>query len=57
MVQAGEADGLVSGLDSRTKPFLPAFEIVRAARGLQARLVASSSWSGRTASSSTPTAR
>jgi len=29
MVRAGEADGMVSGLDSATKPFLPAFEIVR----------------------------
>jgi phosphate acetyltransferase len=29
LVHAGEADGLVSGLDSATKPFLPAFEIIR----------------------------
>jgi phosphate acetyltransferase len=29
LVQSGEADGLVSGLDSATKPFLPAFEIIR----------------------------
>ena len=33
MVQAGEADGFVSGLDSRTKPFVPAFEIVRLREG------------------------
>ena len=33
MVTAGEADGLVSGLDSRTKPFVPAFEIVRLREG------------------------
>ena len=35
MVQAGEADGLVSGLDSRTKPFVPAFEIVRLRSGFK----------------------
>jgi phosphate acetyltransferase len=29
MVRAGEADGLVSGLNSETKPFLPAFEVVK----------------------------
>lgn len=28
LVDAGEADGLVSGLNSETKPFLPAFEII-----------------------------
>jgi phosphate acetyltransferase len=28
MVEAGEADGMVSGLNSETKPFLPAFEVV-----------------------------
>jgi phosphate acetyltransferase len=28
MVRAGEADGLVSGLASETKPFVPAFEII-----------------------------
>ena len=33
LVQAGEADGLVSGLDSATKPFLPAFEIIRLREG------------------------
>ena len=35
MVQAGEADGFVSGLDSRTKPFVPAFEIVRLRDGFK----------------------
>jgi len=29
MVQAGHADGMVSGLNSETKPFLPAFEVVK----------------------------
>ena len=33
MVRAGEADGMVSGLDSETKPFLPAFEIVKLKEG------------------------
>jgi len=35
MVEAGEADGLVAGLDSRTKPFVPAFEIVRLREGFK----------------------
>jgi phosphate acetyltransferase len=35
MVQAGEADGFVSGLDGATKPFLPAFEIVRLRDGFK----------------------
>ncbi|HEY8149479.1 MAG TPA: phosphate acetyltransferase [Vicinamibacteria bacterium] len=35
MVEAGEADGFVSGLDSRTKPFVPAFEIVRLREGFK----------------------
>jgi len=35
MVQAGEADGFVSGLDSRSKPFVPAFEIVRLRDGFK----------------------
>ena len=35
MVAAGEADGLVSGLDGRTKPFVPAFEIVRLRDGFK----------------------
>ena len=29
MVRAGAADGLVSGLNSETKPFVPAFEVVK----------------------------
>ena len=33
MVQAGDADGFVSGLDSATKPFIPAFEIVKLREG------------------------
>jgi phosphate acetyltransferase len=32
-VRAGEATGFVSGLNSETKPFLPAFEIVRMREG------------------------
>jgi phosphate acetyltransferase len=32
-VHHGEADGFVSGLDSATKPFIPAFEIVRLREG------------------------
>lgn len=35
MVQAGAADGMVSGLNSETKPFLPAFEIVRMREGMK----------------------
>jgi phosphotransacetylase len=33
MVQAGAADGMVSGLDSATKPFLPAFEVIKLREG------------------------
>lgn len=33
MVASGEADGLVSGLNSQTRPFLPAFEVVRLREG------------------------
>lgn len=33
MVRAGAAAGMVSGLDSATKPFLPAFEVVKMAEG------------------------
>jgi phosphate acetyltransferase len=29
MVRGGQADGLVSGLNSETKPFVPAFEVVK----------------------------
>lgn len=34
-VDAGEADGMVCGLNSETKPFIPAFEIVRMRPGLK----------------------
>jgi phosphate acetyltransferase len=33
MVRAGEAEGMVSGLNSETKPFLPAFEVVKMREG------------------------
>jgi phosphate acetyltransferase len=33
LVRSGEADGMVSGLNSETKPFLPAFEIVKMREG------------------------
>jgi phosphate acetyltransferase len=33
LVRAGEADGMVSGLNSETKPFIPAFEIVKLQEG------------------------
>jgi phosphate acetyltransferase len=35
LVHLGEADGMVAGLHSATKPFLPAFEIVRMAEGIE----------------------
>jgi len=35
MVHAGDADGFVSGLDSATKPFLPAFEVIRLREGVK----------------------
>jgi phosphate acetyltransferase len=35
MVQAGAAEGMVSGLNRETKPFLPAFEIVRMREGMK----------------------
>ena len=34
-VDAGEADGMVCGLNSETKPFIPAFEIVRMRAGFK----------------------
>jgi phosphate acetyltransferase len=34
MVHAGDADGFVSGLQSATKPFLPAFEVVKLREGV-----------------------
>jgi phosphate acetyltransferase len=33
MVHCGEADGFVSGLNSETKPFLPAFEVIKLREG------------------------
>jgi phosphate acetyltransferase len=35
MVHAGEADGFVSGLQSATKPFLPAFEVIKLREGVK----------------------
>jgi len=35
LVHMGEADGMVSGLNSETKPFVPSFEIVRMAEGMK----------------------
>jgi phosphate acetyltransferase len=35
LVEAGEVDGMVSGLNSETKPFLPAFEVVRLREGFR----------------------
>ena len=35
MVEVGEADGMVSGLNSETKPFLPAFEVVKLREGFR----------------------
>ena len=32
-VGAGEADGMVSGLNSETKPFIPSFQIIKVAEG------------------------
>ncbi len=34
-VRAGEAAGMVSGLNSETKPFLPAFEVIRMKEGFK----------------------
>jgi phosphate acetyltransferase len=34
LVQAGHASGMVSGLNSETKPFLPAFEIIGLSEGM-----------------------
>jgi phosphate acetyltransferase len=33
MLRAGAADGMVSGLNSETKPFLPAFEVIKMREG------------------------
>lgn len=35
MVAGGEADGMVAGLRSETKPFIPAFEIIRMKEGFK----------------------
>jgi phosphate acetyltransferase len=35
MVRAEDAEGLVSGLNSETKPFLPAFEVIRLREGFR----------------------
>src|SRR5271170_4921576 len=35
MVRDGVADGMVSGLDSATKPFVPAFEIIKLKEGFR----------------------
>lgn len=35
MVREGTADGMVSGLNSETKPFLPAFEIIKLKEGFK----------------------
>lgn len=35
MVRAGAAEGMVSGLNSETKPFVPAFEVVKMREGLR----------------------
>jgi phosphate acetyltransferase len=35
MVRAGAADGMVSGLNSETKPFVPAFEIIKLKEGFR----------------------
>ncbi|MBS1956061.1 MAG: phosphate acetyltransferase [Cyanobacteria bacterium SZAS-4] len=35
MVRKGKADGMVSGLNSETKPFIPAFEIIQLKKGFR----------------------
>jgi len=35
LVRAGQADGMVCGLNSETKPFIPAFEILKVRKGLK----------------------
>lgn len=48
LVEAGEAAGFVSGLNSETKPFIPAFQIVRLAPGYErASSVFIMAWSDR----------
>jgi phosphate acetyltransferase len=49
MVHAGDADGMVSGLNSETKPFIPSFEVVRLREGYRrASSVFIMSWPERT---------
>ena len=49
MVRAGAAEGMVSGLNSETKPFLPAFEIVKMREGFsRASSVFVMSWPDKT---------
>ena len=55
-IRADEAVGMVSGLNSETKPFIPPSRSSRSPRGTSA-CRRSSSWPGRTRSTSTPTAR
>ncbi len=49
MVHLGDADGMVAGLNSETKPFIPAFEVVRLREGFKrASSVFIMSWPDRT---------
>jgi phosphate acetyltransferase len=49
LLHAGEADGLVSGLESATKPFLPAFQVIGLQEGFhRASSVFVMSWPERT---------
>jgi len=49
MVHAGQAEGMVSGLNSETKPFIPSFEVVRLREGYRrASSVFIMSWPDRT---------
>jgi phosphate acetyltransferase len=49
LVHRGEADGMVSGLESATKPFLPAFEVVGLLEGIKrASSVFIMAWAERT---------
>ena len=56
VVRAGEAAGMVSGLNSETKPFIPAFEIIKMREGIKrASSVFIMAWPDKVYS--TPTAR
>jgi phosphate acetyltransferase len=49
MIHAGAADGMVSGLNSETKPFLPAFEVIKLRDGYRrASSVFVMDWPGKT---------